>query len=323
MSDFQQIVDDIHAYLATRERGQVGDLAQLAENYASACQQTNVRLLRCARFLKNALRSEAVHLADLQPNLPETVDLLQFPESAEWMRVCSANGLRVAPALRTAALAELDRARQRERALEPLLAQHRLLAFAKAPALQRSAVLIALAERDPANPAWIEQLRHLEPHRLAELRPATERALASGDLREIERLLAELTLGHWAVAPPADLLEALRAMHLELQAAKALPALREILVELTAAHEAADIARGRAACRQWNEGASALPPALRKELAEEAGEALRWIAQQTPPERSPMQPPQSSGAAHAAGDAPAEAQKNQRPPGRWWKGFFA
>ncbi|HZK79639.1 MAG TPA: hypothetical protein VFC46_01195, partial [Humisphaera sp.] len=114
MSDFQKITDAIRAFLVAGDRSWNNELPDLAANYAAACREANDRMRRCAEYLRRGMRSEAVHLADCQPNLIEMAAALRFVETPDWAQVCAANGLTIAPPLIEGRADDLEEAREME-----------------------------------------------------------------------------------------------------------------------------------------------------------------------------------------------------------------
>src|SRR5437899_1266484 len=67
MTNSQETVDQIRSFLQSADQTLTESAKQLAEAYASACQEINTGLRRCAEFLQQGLRSEAIHLAEAEP----------------------------------------------------------------------------------------------------------------------------------------------------------------------------------------------------------------------------------------------------------------
>src|SRR5713226_10194189 len=84
MVDYQRVVDEIRSFLQSNDQALTDSLKALAVEYAGACQEVNQRLRRCADFLHQGLRSEAIQLAQAEPALLDQVAVLDFPERAQW-----------------------------------------------------------------------------------------------------------------------------------------------------------------------------------------------------------------------------------------------
>src|SRR5947199_7901823 len=133
MADYRDIPEQIGAFLSSPVRRWTDEMTDVAETYATLCREANERFRRCGDYLRRGMRSEAVHLAECPPRLVDLADWLQIPDPAAWEQACAAEGLPVPPRLQLDGLAAVKEAYERERALEPLLARHRVLALAQSP----------------------------------------------------------------------------------------------------------------------------------------------------------------------------------------------
>ena len=92
-------------------------------------------------FLGQGLRSEAIHMADEQPNLMDLVAALDLPDPDAWAEFCQQSDLPVPPPLQMDRAAQLNEAYAQDQPMEHLLSRHRLLALSRAPIAQRLEVL--------------------------------------------------------------------------------------------------------------------------------------------------------------------------------------
>src|SRR5947209_5418755 len=99
MSNHQQVVDDIRAFVRAVDQTNQSYLGDLASAYASLCREANDRLRRCVDYLHRGLRSEAIHLAEAQPSLLDLVAALDLAELEEWENACVMYGLPAPPHL--------------------------------------------------------------------------------------------------------------------------------------------------------------------------------------------------------------------------------
>src|SRR5262249_53324123 len=156
---YHQIVDQIRASLLSSDTTGNGRLADLAAAYAAACAEVTTRLGRCHRLLQQGLRSEAIQLAETEPNLWTALAVLDFHERSEWDDLVLLRDLTPAPKLPIEPARLLDEAYAEEDPLQDLLRRHRRLALQRAPLPSRIIVLRELAARDPGNPVWADDLR--------------------------------------------------------------------------------------------------------------------------------------------------------------------
>jgi len=312
MSDHQKISDAIRAFLAAGEFKWNNELPDLAGNYATLCREANERLRKCSDFLRRGLRSEAVHLAECQPNLMALTGALNFPEAGQWARLCAANSLPVGPTLVVEGLADLSQAGAVERTLSPLLAQHRVASLGKAPLHERVTVLLELARRDAQNPCWREEIQLLESSRFDELREAAAMAIAAGDAGALAAIQSELASQGWATPIPPDLREQLRAalaQHSALQSADTARALAE---EMLGAMNSGDVSRCQQLRRRWEAVSSTLDAATLADIRDEIQPVLQWL-DPAPANPSPAAPAPDMEAAPPS-LAPADESKPRQEP---------
>ena len=169
MADVQRAVEEIR-FVMQSEVWEMTDALQVAAGvYAEACKDVNARLRRCDEFLKRGLRSEAIHLADADPNLVETVALLDFPERRDWDEALGLYAISPPEPMRLDIAQELNEAYVVEQPLQKWLAKHRRLALGPRALNQRLAVIRKLASLDAESPFWEEDIREFEKARFREI----------------------------------------------------------------------------------------------------------------------------------------------------------
>jgi hypothetical protein len=84
MADYHEIVDEIRTAVQSGELPWDGALRELADGYAVACAEANERLAGLTRLLNQGLRAEAIHQAEMEPNLLSMLAALDFPERPQW-----------------------------------------------------------------------------------------------------------------------------------------------------------------------------------------------------------------------------------------------
>src|SRR3974377_683726 len=99
MLDYNQVVDDIQSFLQNPNQIYSDSLKELARSYAEACNEANQRLRRCADFLQQGLRPEAIYLAESRPALLDLVAAVDFPERSSWEQISVTYGLTPPPRL--------------------------------------------------------------------------------------------------------------------------------------------------------------------------------------------------------------------------------
>src|ERR1700740_565979 len=79
-----------------KQAGNPAIAPKLAEDFAAACQATNLRLHQCEAMIKAGDRHQAIQLAETAPNLLDLVTVLEFRGSDDWRGYWGKNGLPVA-----------------------------------------------------------------------------------------------------------------------------------------------------------------------------------------------------------------------------------
>ena len=161
MLDYQRIVDDVRSVL-WQDADNLDFLRSAAADFLVACDETNDRLAAAAALLKQGLRSEAIRLCEVEPNLLDTVATLDFPEREQWNGLVAQYGIVAPPPLMLEWASVLNEAYALEQPLADLLRRHRLAALARGPLPVRIGLLRKLAECDADNPAWQEDLTVFE-----------------------------------------------------------------------------------------------------------------------------------------------------------------
>ena len=198
----RRMIDQIRAYIFSSDQTKSEEIEQLARQYAEACRNANERLTRCGDFLEKGLRTQAIHVAEAEPDLLEVVSVLNFAELDEWQELAGSYGLDRFEALKLDVASAVSQAYEIEKQLEGLLNQHRRLALAKAPIKDRLSVMRSIMAVDVTTPYWREDVLELETHRAAELVQMGERASRNGDVRLLEKWINECEAEQWTEDPP-------------------------------------------------------------------------------------------------------------------------
>jgi len=253
MLDYQRIVDEVRTTFDANSNGlEAIDLVRAsAADYAVACDEVNARLQQCGTYLKKGFRSEAIQLCEVEPNLLETVATLDFPERAAWQGMLGRLGIASPSRLLMDVAAELNEAYAIEQPLAALLQRHRLLAFARAALPLRIQVLRRLAEVDPNNPVWQEDLQTFQAERCRQIQEEALAAAGAGDTAALAALEAELRGDGWLESPPPALVKWLVATRGKFAQAQARKELECIELELSQAFSGLDPEQGRRLRTRW------------------------------------------------------------------------
>jgi len=253
MLDYQRIIDDVRSSMACNEVQAADTLARAAADMLVAVDEVNERLRKCGQLLRNGLRSEAIQLADVPPNLLDAVAALDLPERAEWETHLARYNIIAPPQLSMEIAAQLNEAYAHELPLVDLLKQHRLLAMSSAPLSQRIAVLRNLAERDGLNPIWSEDLRAYEVERLRQLQMEAAEAINNKEVERLRELEREVNSGPWLVTPPKAVVTFIQDGRHRLERKWARHELESMEQSLNEAHAQLDVDEARLLRQRWQE----------------------------------------------------------------------
>lgn len=278
MSDYPRIVQEIRQFLMDDDRTRNRRVEQIAAEYAAACAEVNERLGRCHELLRQGLRSEAIHLAEVEPLLDTAVSALDFPEREDWDDVVSIYSLPRALPLQIDLATELNQAYAEAEPLKNLLRRHRLMALNRDPLSARLKVLRRLAKLDFTTLFWAEDVDKFEQARLIEIKAEVNAASSSDDLPTLQALLAEVQQPEWVQPPSSSLKQGIQKLVVRCEALHAQSRLRKLEPELNTAHAEMNLGLAMELRRRWNVAAlkAQLPP--RDPLTESVQPVLDWLA---------------------------------------------
>jgi hypothetical protein len=279
MTDYQHLVDNIRAFLASANQVRSDELADWALDYARACTEANDRLRRCTEYLQKGLRTEAIHAAEEQPNLLDLVATLDLQELEAWRGICFQYDLTDPPALAIESAAALNEAYAGEDTVAALLTRHRLLALACAPVKDRIATMRRLAESDPTSPFWDEDLRTFERARLEEIRTTVPQLAKAGNAAAAQHIYEELESQAWRTPVSSDLRHRAYDVVIRLRHAEAEASLQKLLPALNDAYSAMSFAECRSLLDQWDTVVADNQMTVPPELQEKIEPIVSWVAE--------------------------------------------
>jgi hypothetical protein len=277
MLDYQRIVDDVRSSLYSHSAEGLDFLRAAAADYSVACEEVNERLRHCGALLRQGLRSEAIQLAEIDPNLLDVVAILDLPERDQWLDLAKRSSIAPPTPLMLDVAAALNEAYAVEQPLAALLQHHRLLALTHAPLPARIQTLRRLAQMDADNPIWQEDLRTFEQERQKQIQAEVEAAVRAGDAAALTTLDAELSSPDWANAPPPALAKLAAEEKTTLAYWAVQSRFEDFVGKLKSAMSAGRLDHGKTLYKRWNEiiADSGLEPY--EELTRHAAPALKWV----------------------------------------------
>ncbi len=280
MSDFRRLVNDLQSMLYSVSAPSPALMQRLASEYDEVCGQANDRLRRCGELLRRGLRSEAIQLCEIEPNLLDLVATLDFPEIPQYMDLCARYELPGPPQLLLETAAELNSAYAEELPLASLLQNHRLLALDRAPLTLRIRTLRSIAKLDPGNPAWEADLRSYEQARYLEIERERAQADRAADLNTLAALRDELITTDWLAPLPPSLKSQVTDSYKRHLRARAAQELEALSAELGAAHSEFDYERIRELREPWERAIRVAEVPADAPWMQAATSALAWFEQE-------------------------------------------
>ncbi|MDR3632274.1 MAG: hypothetical protein P4L84_00480 [Isosphaeraceae bacterium] len=278
MTDITRTVGEIRMFVQSVDRTAQPHLALMAGELSRACAEVNDRLSRCAGYLRQGLRSEALQLARTPPDLLDLVAVLDFPERADWDGLALAYGWPQATPLAIDLAEAVNEAYALEDPLEDLLRNHRRLALARAPLPARLEVIRQINELDPNNTIWAEDVRLFEAARISQIEHEVRVARARLDSPALAQLSTEVETSAWLTALPGPVVTALRDAVRHVKREEARAALRSLLDPLDQARIRNDATLGRQLRGRWLCALDDAALTPRDPLWGQADVALDWLA---------------------------------------------
>ncbi len=280
MLDYQRIVDDVRSTMYSNSMEGIDFLRAAAADYSVACDEANERLRQCGKLLRQGLRSEAIQLAEIEPNLLDLVATLDFPERWQWEPIVAQYGIVPPVPLMFDVAADLNEAYAIEQPLAELLKEHRLQALGRRSLRTRIKTLRSLAQLDINNPIWHEDVQTFEAERLKELQREVANASQAGDLSAIATLDDELRTGGWSAPVPDSLVQWTATERRKLEDRDARAYLERLAAGLHEAHAACDAEAGRQWRQHWNAAAKPVVWTNDDPTHLFALPALEWLTEQ-------------------------------------------
>ena len=276
MRNYQILIDEIRSTFATDELISPDLYRSLADDYAKACKEMIGRLRACVAYLRSGNTGEAVRLAEVEPNLFDIYNLLDFPEREEWVGVLESLGYKLPPPFPKDLAQQLNDAYCQSASLEPLQKRYRVLAIERAPLAERLQVLRSIVAVDPINPAWRKDLEAFEEERLKELGREVDQAVAANNHVEMRKLQKELSQS-WCVPVPAYLRDKLNVKLRGIHFQSLQKQLEERVGQLQQAHDDRNIEKAQALVDEIREIVGESGMAMPAELSDRAEKAMRWL----------------------------------------------
>lgn len=253
IAEIHELLESVRVTLASSMNPDREHLERLHHELDAEIRGANKRLRECDALLADGHRSEAIQLAEQEPNLLEVVSILDFPELPEWNDFVAELGLTVTPELQIDIATDLNSAYDEDEPLERLLRKFRVYSLARAPLRTRIDLLRQIAKRDVATAYWKEDLKSYEEVRSRQISEEFKDAGASRNHAVIKKLWDELHNRPWSVKPDRRTVDRVDQYMAAMQQAETIAQLADVTQELSAAKSAGDAELGRTLMQRWEE----------------------------------------------------------------------
>lgn len=278
--DVRRVVKNIQRVFSTASDLSTAEAEQLHTLFIACIEEVNARLRRCDELLRRGLRQEALQECESGPSLLDLVTELDLPEWEAWAHYASQYGLSEPPSLLIEVASELNAEFTTAASLDSLLRKHRLQALARSPLSARLSLLRTIAERDPGNHAWKEDLTAYEAARLKQVGAEFRQRFEAKDLVGVEALRRELENSRWQTAPPSSIVDPIVRGHMQLVREDARRRLVRLAQAIDQQFAAFDLPALEMSHEQWQRYAALSGLTDKDSLAAQVDQAFAWLAQE-------------------------------------------
>lgn len=251
IAEIHELLESVRVTLASSMNPVKEELERLHGELDQEIRAANKRLRECDALLADGHRSEAIQLAEQEPNLLEVVSILDFPELPEWNDFVAELGLTVTPELQIDIATDINGAYSDDAPLERLLRQFRLLSLARAPLRNRIDLLRQIAKRDVGTAYWKEDLKSYEQVRIRQIADEARDAISSRNYADIRRLADEIHKKPWYLKPDRRVVERIDQAMVEVRKLEAVNQLCHLTQDLLHAKQSKNQQRVQDLYDQW------------------------------------------------------------------------
>lgn len=279
IAEIHELLESVRVTLASSMNPEKEQLERLHGELDSEIRSANKRLRECDALLAEGHRSEAIQLAEQEPNLLEVVSILDFPELAEWNDFVAELGLTVTPQLQIDIATDINGAYSDDEPLERLMRKFRLMSLARAPLRSRIDLLRQIAKRDSGTAYWKDDLKSYEQVRIRQIADEARDAIANRQYADIRRLSDEVNKKPWYLKPDRRVVERLEQAMDDVRKLEALQHLNHLTRDLLAAKDGGDESEVRAMLDKWNGIAQKCDPSsdIYQEAKVEIAPVTKWL----------------------------------------------
>ncbi len=251
IAEIHELLESVRVTLASSMNPNREQLERLHSELDAEIRSANKRLRECDALLSEGHRSEAIQLAEQEPNLLEVVSILDFHELAEWNDFVAELDLTVTPELQIDIATDINGAYSEDEPLERLMKKFRVLSLARAPLRSRIDLLRQIAKRDVGTAYWKDDLKSYEETRIRQISDESREAISSRNYAEVRRLADELHKKPWSVKPDRRVIERIDQTMVEVKKLEAIRMLNRVTVEWQAAMDSGDPELTKSLGEKW------------------------------------------------------------------------
>lgn len=251
IAEIHELLESVRVTLASSMNPNREQLERLHSELDAEIRSANKRLRECDALLSEGHRSEAIQLAEQEPNLLEVVSILDFHELAEWNDFVAELGLTVTPELQIDIATDINGSYSEDEPLERLMKKFRVLSLARAPLRSRIDLLRQIAKRDVGTAYWKDDLKSYEETRIRQISDESREAISSRNYAEVRRLADELHKKPWSVKPDRRVIERIDQTMVEVKKLEAIRMLNRVTVEWQAAMDSGDPELTKSLGEKW------------------------------------------------------------------------
>lgn len=273
------LTEQIRQSLSRRDGVPESLMRELAQTYAVDVARVNDRLSKAVAMLHKGLRSEAIQMASLHPNAIDAAAALDFPEFDDWCEILQFYAIPLPQVLQRDLADQLNEGIVEAQPLEAILKHHRRLAIARAPLAWRLKTLRRIAQLDPTNGVWEDDIESWERARVKQLDSEVKSAMETSDEPRLRALYDELSLSAWRIDLDRGLVDRVSKAIRQIDESKSHAELARIAPLAYDAFCQFDEPAARAAVAEWNRVAATAKTPPDKALTDQIDGAMDWLAE--------------------------------------------
>jgi hypothetical protein len=278
MIDILKIVGQIREQL--RGKGSLNEtsLESLAEEYASAYRSVLERLDLCDSFLNNGYRSEALHLAKIEPEILDFCQMANFEERKDWDTFCLNRSFSVARTPNEDSLVNLNRAYSEDEEIKDLLTQYRELSLSDESVYKKITVLRNIFKIDSNNVAIMRNIKEFESYRLKDLEKEAEQASEQKAWASLIKLKNEILQETWINPPPDVIVNKIKKMSVKAQEYFDNKQFNELAEKVKVAYQQLNYNKVENAMIEFEYMRESLNHSLDNPISKQLNQVRNWIA---------------------------------------------